>query len=78
MKIATVLRVPKPSWIMLLNFAALGIIALVLSNQASYGHKSEVDSAMRASRRMVDAVVTNRELVRRAPGCSAYRQIFPK
>jgi hypothetical protein len=68
MKTATVLRVPKPSWIMLLNVAALGVLALVLSNEAAYDHKSEIDSAVRASRKMVAAVVANRDLGKVGPG----------
>jgi hypothetical protein len=68
MKITTVLRVPRPSCITLLNVAALAVFALVLSNQATYHHRTEIDSAVRASRKMVDAVVANRDLGKKGPG----------
>jgi Flp pilus assembly protein CpaB len=62
MKIATTTKLPKPSGIMLLNLAVLGVLALVLSNKISHEHQAEIESAVRASHKMVRAVVANRDL----------------
>jgi hypothetical protein len=62
MKLATHTKLPKPSGIMLLNLAVLGVLALVLSNKISHEHRAEIESAVRASHKMVRAVVANRDL----------------
>jgi hypothetical protein len=62
MKFATALRIPKPSWIMLFNLAILAVLVMVVSNKVSHDHQSQIDSAVRASHRLVRAVISNRDL----------------
>jgi hypothetical protein len=73
MKIATTTKLPKPSGIMLLNLAVLGVLALVLSNKISHEHQAEIESAVRASHKMVRAVVANRDLgmIERPDSCAS-------
>jgi hypothetical protein len=49
---------------MLLNVAALGVIAVVLSTRVSHDHNPEIDSTLRASHRLVKTVIANRDLAK--------------
>jgi hypothetical protein len=64
MKTAPTLKTLKPSGIAILNAAILVVLTFVVSNKVSQDHKSEIDSAMRASNRLVRSVVTKRDLVK--------------
>jgi hypothetical protein len=64
MKTLTVLRIPRPSGILLLNVAILAVLALVLNNRISHQHQAEIESAVRASHKLVKAVVDTRDLAR--------------
>ena len=57
---------PKPSWITLFNLAILAVLVMVVSNKVSQDHQSQIDSTVRASHRLVRAVVANRDLSRDA------------
>jgi hypothetical protein len=69
MKFATALRIPKPSWIMLFNLTILAVLVVVVSNKVSRDHQSQIDSTVRASHRLVRAVVANRDLSKDKLNC---------
>jgi hypothetical protein len=62
MKLATGRKLPKNSCITLLNCAVLAVLVLVVSNKISHEHQAEIESAVRASHKLVKAVVDNRDL----------------
>jgi hypothetical protein len=66
MKPPTDSEVPKRSCIMLLNLTVLGVLALVLSNKISHEHQAAIESAVRASHKLVKAAVDTRDLARNA------------
>jgi hypothetical protein len=72
-KISTRIRIPRPSCIVLLNVAALGVIAIVLSTRVSHDHQSEIASMLRASHRLVKTIVVNCDL---AKDCGVTSQRF--
>jgi hypothetical protein len=55
------LRIPRPSGIVILNVTILVVLALLVSHKVSQDHKSEMDSARRASHRWVQAVAAQRD-----------------
>ena len=79
MKIGTAAKLPKFSWIMALNAVALGVLIIALGSRVSFDHRSEIDSAVRASRRLVKSVVSNRDLARneRAAPCHLISREVP-
>ena len=64
MKAPTVLKTPRLGGIAILNIIILAVLAFVVSNKVSQDHKAEVDSAVRASNRLVRAVVSKRDLAK--------------
>ena len=64
MKTATAMRVPRISAVTILNLVILAVLAVLISNKVSQDHRSQVESAMRSSHRMIKAVAARRELVK--------------
>jgi hypothetical protein len=64
MKTATALRIPKIGGITLLNIIVLVVLAVLVRNKASQDHKSQVESAMRSSYRLIEAAAERREIVK--------------
>jgi hypothetical protein len=62
MKLATGSKIHKRCGIMLLNLAVLAMLALVLSNKISHEHQAAIESAVRASHKLVKAVVDTRDM----------------
>jgi hypothetical protein len=66
---------------MRLGGAAVAVLALILSNVALHDHRSEIDAAVRATHRMVKAVVAYRDLGKTEPALPerfALRDIPPE
>jgi hypothetical protein len=64
-KLATRLRIPKPSGIMLLNIVALAMVAFfAVSNKLPHEHQAQIASAVRASDKLVKAIRANRDMPR--------------
>lgn len=64
MKTATALRIPKISGIAIFNIIILVVLAILVSNKVSQDHKSQVESAMRSSYRLIKAAAERREIVK--------------
>ena len=64
MKPATAMRVPRISALTILNIVILVVLAVLISNKVSQDHRSQVESAMRSSHRLIKAVAAKRELVK--------------
>jgi hypothetical protein len=64
MKTATAMRVPRISALTILNIVILVILAVLISNKVSQDHRSQVESAVRSSHRLIKAVAAKRELVK--------------
>jgi hypothetical protein len=71
-KLATKLKIRKPSGITLLNVVALAMLTCAVSNKISQDHRAQIDSAVRASDKLVKAMLANREMAgMRGPGPGA-------
>ena len=64
MKTATAMRFPRISALTIFNIVILAILAALTSNKASQDHSSHVETAMRSSHRLIEAVAEKRELVK--------------
>ncbi len=64
MKTATAMRIPRLSALTIFNLVILAVLAVLISNKVSQDHRSQVESAMRSSHRMIKAVAARRELVK--------------
>jgi hypothetical protein len=64
MKSATAMRLPRLSALTILNIVILAVLTVLISNKVSQDHRSQVESAMRSSHRMIKAVAARRELVK--------------
>jgi len=64
MKTATAMRVPRISALTIFNIVILAILAVLISNKVSQDHRSQVESAVRSSHRLIKAVAAKRELVK--------------
>ena len=64
MKPATAMRVPRISALTILNIVILVVLAVLISNKVSQDHRSQVESAMRSSHRLIKAVAGKREVVK--------------
>jgi hypothetical protein len=64
MKTATAMRIPRLSALTILNIVILAVLTVLISNKVSQDHRSQVESAMRSSHRMIKAVAARRELVK--------------
>ena len=64
MKTATALRIPKVGAITILNIIILVVLAVLISNKVSQDHKSQLESAMRSSYRLIKAAAERREIVK--------------
>ena len=64
MKTATRMRAPRISALTILNIVILVVLAVLISNKVSQDHRSQVESAVRSSHRLIKAVAARRELVK--------------
>jgi hypothetical protein len=64
MKTATAMRIPRLSALTILNIVILAVLTVLISNKVSQDHRSQVESAMRSSHRLIKAVAARRELVK--------------
>ena len=64
MKTATAMRIPRLNALTIFNIVILVVLAVLISNKVSQDHRSQVESAMRSSHRMIKAVAARRELVK--------------
>jgi len=64
MKTATAMRVPRLNALTIFNLVILAILAVLISNKVSQDHRSQVESAMRSSHRLIKSVAARRELVK--------------
>ena len=58
------MRVPRISALTILNIVILVVLAVLISNKVSLDNRSQVESAMRSSHRLIKAVAARRELVK--------------
>jgi len=75
-KNATTMRAPGINGITILNIVILVVLALLVSNKVSQDHKSQMDSAVRASNRLVRAVAAKRDMVKDQRLASDGRVVF--
>jgi hypothetical protein len=64
MKTATAMRVPRINALTIFNIVILVILTVLISNKVSQDHRSQVESAVRSSHRLIKAVAAKRELVK--------------
>ena len=64
MKTATAMRIPRISALTIFNLVILAILAVLICNKVSQDHRSQVESAVRSSHRLIRAVAAKRELVK--------------
>jgi len=64
MKPATAKRAPRISALTIFNIVILVVLAVLISNKVSLDNRSQVESAMRSSHRLIKAVAARRELVK--------------